>query len=138
MQNSPIGLIGVGLLGTALAERMLAGGFSVLGYDLQPPQLDRFRQLGGTPAKDVHQIAGECERIVLCLPDSLVVRSVLDGMKTTLRTGALLIDATTGEPDDTERLARQLNSQGIGYLDATIAGSSEQVRRGEAVVILGG
>ena len=56
----------------------------------------------------------------------------------TLRPGTLLIDATTGDPDETAALAGGLAARGIGYVDATIAGSSEQVRRGEASVIVGG
>ena len=55
MSESPIGLIGVGLLGTALAERMLAVGRLVLGYDRERGQLERLSALGGlrhTPVAD--------------------------------------------------------------------------------------
>ena len=138
MQNSPIGLIGVGLLGTALAERMLAAGLTVVGYDREPQQLDRLAQQGGLRAENASQIAARCEQIVLCLPDSTVVRTVMDSMASSLRPGRQIIDATTGDPNDTEDLAQQLSGQGIGYIDATIAGSSQQVRRGEAVVMIGG
>jgi len=47
MVDSPIGLIGVGLLGTALAERILAVGFDVLGHDLNPSAGEGLRALGG-------------------------------------------------------------------------------------------
>jgi 3-hydroxyisobutyrate dehydrogenase-like beta-hydroxyacid dehydrogenase len=50
----------------------------------------------------------------------------------------LLVDATTGDPDATAALAARLRERGIHYVDATIAGSSEQTRQGQAVVILGG
>jgi len=79
-----------------------------------------------------------CEQIVFCLPDSAVVGRIVDELAGELLPGTVLIDATTGDPDDTQRLAQSLAGQGIMYLDATIAGSSEQVRRGEAVVMIGG
>jgi 3-hydroxyisobutyrate dehydrogenase-like beta-hydroxyacid dehydrogenase len=138
MPDSPIGLVGVGLLGTALAERMLAAGIPILGHDLAPAPLDRLAQLGGTPLGDIHQIPARCDGIVLCLPDSHVVASVVDAWGDKLTPGTLLIDATTGEPEVTEALGESLNRRGISYIDATIAGSSEQVRSGEAVVIVGG
>jgi 3-hydroxyisobutyrate dehydrogenase-like beta-hydroxyacid dehydrogenase len=137
MSDSPIGLIGVGLLGTALAERMLACGNAVLGYDPRPEQLDRLELLGGRRASGVAEIAA-AEKIVLCLPDSAVVASVLREIGDRLQPGTLLIDATTGHPDATAALAGRLRSRGIGYVDATLAGSSEQLRRGEATVICGG
>ena len=74
----------------------------------------------------------------MCLPDSKVVAVVVQSLENDLQPGTLLIDATTGDPDDTATLAARLRERGIGYVDATIAGSSEQVRQGQAVVIIGG
>lgn len=138
MTKSPIGLIGVGLLGTALAERMLAAGLPVLGFDLNPPQLAALTQLGGQSAASASEIASRCQTIVLCLPNSRIVAELVQSLDNHLQPGALLIDATTGDPDDTAALAARLRNRGIGYVDATIAGSSEQVRQGEATVICGG
>ena len=138
MENSPIGLVGVGLLGTALAERMLAGGFAVHGFDLNPSQSERLRQFGGVAATAVTDLAHPCNRIVLCLPDSNIAASVVDQLGHGLRSGTLLIDATTGDPDVVAALAGRLQDRGIGYVDATIVGSSEQVRQGHATAFLSG
>jgi 3-hydroxyisobutyrate dehydrogenase-like beta-hydroxyacid dehydrogenase len=138
MDDSPIGLIGIGLLGTALAERMLDAGVSVIGYDRDPSAAERLRGLGGRLAAEVGALADECDQIVLCLPDSHVVASVVNEIADRLTAGKIVIDATTGDPDATMALASQLSARGVGYIDATIAGSSEQARRGEAVVIIGG
>jgi 3-hydroxyisobutyrate dehydrogenase-like beta-hydroxyacid dehydrogenase len=138
MENSPIGLVGVGLLGTALAERMLAGGFAVHGFDLNPSQSERLRQFGGVAATAVTDLTHPCNRIVLCLPDSNIAASVVDQLGHGLRSGTLLIDATTGDPDVVAALAGRLQDRGIGYVDATIVGSSEQVRQGHATAFLSG
>jgi 6-phosphogluconate dehydrogenase (decarboxylating) len=97
MSDSPIGLIGVGLLGTALAERMLAGGLTVVGYDHLPNQLDRLTQLGGLRAASSREVAARCQQVVLCLPDSQIVAKVVEELKDDLRPSSLLIDATTGD-----------------------------------------
>jgi 3-hydroxyisobutyrate dehydrogenase-like beta-hydroxyacid dehydrogenase len=138
MSDSPIGLVGVGLLGAALVERMLAAGLPVMGFDLKASEVERLRGLGGRAATTPAEIAARCDCIVLCLPDSRIVAQVMDQFGSGLRPGTLLIDATTGDPDQTASLGQRLGGQGIGYVDATIAGSSEQVRQGQAVVIIGG
>ncbi|MBW8884703.1 MAG: NAD(P)-dependent oxidoreductase, partial [Planctomycetia bacterium] len=74
----------------------------------------------------------------LCLPNSDLVEQVLRDISDHLRADALVVDATTGDPDETEAIAMRLALRGIGYVDATIAGSSEQARRGDATVIIGG
>lgn len=137
MTESPIGLLGVGLLGTALAERMLAGNLSVLGFDLDPARGPALEQLGGRFAAAA-AVAAACDTIVLCLPDSAIVAATIQQLEGELRLGTLLIDATTGDPDQTAVLAARLKARGIDYVDATIAGSSEQARLGEAVVMIGG
>jgi 3-hydroxyisobutyrate dehydrogenase-like beta-hydroxyacid dehydrogenase len=138
MDKSPIGLVGIGLLGSALAERMLAAGLQVFGFDVDGSRGTRLKELGGQFAAAPSEVTASCEQIVLCLPDSNVVASVLSAMGETISASALVIDATTGDPDSMAMLAGQLAERGIGYIDATIAGSSEQVRHGEAVVIVGG
>ena len=138
MQHSPIGLIGSGLLGSALAERMLAAGMPVVGYDRDPAAQDRLVQLGGERAAASAEVACRCRCLVVCLPDSRVVAGVIAELGENLSPGALVIDATTGDPEETGTLAERLAGRGIGYVDATIAGSSDQARRGAAVIILGG
>jgi 3-hydroxyisobutyrate dehydrogenase-like beta-hydroxyacid dehydrogenase len=62
----------------------------------------------------------------------------VDDLAGALSAGTLVIDATTGDPEATVALAARLAQQEIGYVDATIAGSSEQARQGDAVVLCGG
>jgi 3-hydroxyisobutyrate dehydrogenase-like beta-hydroxyacid dehydrogenase len=138
MNDSPIGLIGVGLLGMALAERMLAGRLEVVGYDLAAGQLEKLRAAGGALAPSAAAVASRCDVLVVCLPDSDAVAELLAQIESSLRANALLIDATTGDPERTAALAARLATKQIGFVDATIAGSSEQARSGAAVVICGG
>jgi 3-hydroxyisobutyrate dehydrogenase-like beta-hydroxyacid dehydrogenase len=132
-----VGLIGLGLVGSALAGRFLASGLPVLGFDVRPERAEALRQLGGDPAPNVEALAS-CPRIVLSLPDSEKVREVLDALEHLLRPGRIVIDTTTGEPDRAAEAGRRLEALGVSYLDATISGSSEQVRSAEATVIAGG
>jgi 3-hydroxyisobutyrate dehydrogenase-like beta-hydroxyacid dehydrogenase len=123
-----IGIIGVGLLGSAIVARLTAAGYEVLGYDIMPN-----RRRGAGSAQEV---ASKCRTIILCLPTSGVVAEVLAAME--LVPGTTIIDATTGEPEAMAAMGVKLAKASIDYLDATVLGSSTVVRNGAAVVMAGG
>lgn len=133
----PIGMIGLGLLGSALAERMLHAGYEIHGYDLSAKRMAEHVARGGRAIESIAEVASR-QTIVLCLPDSHIVELVIQQLQPTLQPGSLLIDATTGDPEATVALAQRLSTQRISYVDATIGGSSQQVRAGTAIVISGG
>lgn len=136
--NSPekIGLIGAGLMGTALAERLLAAGFRVVAWDRDASRLAAAAALGAEAASGVAMMGANCRRTIFSLPDSNVVAEVLSGMEGSL--SEIVIDTTTGDPAHAVRLAASLAERGVSYLDATFSGSSEQLRRGEALCMVGG
>lgn len=132
------GLVGLGLMGSALAARLRGGGFGVLGFDVSAEQLRALRELGGQPAGDAREVAGQCRRVILSLPTSRVAREVIGQLGDQLRPGHVILDTTTGDPRDAAEVGQQLEQRGVAYLDATISGSSAQVRRGEVTVLAGG
>lgn len=140
--NSPdspsLGLIGIGLLGSVLAERLVAGGFAVRGFDLDPTRLDAFRRIGGHAVAGSQAVLTQSDRIVLSLPSHREVAALVHEHSSALRPGVTLIDTTTGDPATAEVLAQELASRGVNYVDATISGSSTQVREGTAVMMVGG
>ncbi len=133
-----VGVIGLGLLGSALAHRILCSGNGVLGYDLQARQREQLEEAGGQAADSPVEVARACQVLVLSLPDADVVATVISAIEPALRAGQTVIDTTTGEPLAAESLGRRLNQRGAGFLDATIAGSSVQVRDGLAIAMVGG
>lgn len=133
-----IGLIGVGLIGTAIAERLIAGEFKVVGWDLDPTALQSLKRLGGVPADDAMAVLRTCDHVLLSLPSHHEVDQVIDACRSTLRRGQIVIDTTTGDPLSTERVAEKLAALEVGYLDATISGNSAQVRTGAVTLMVGG
>jgi len=134
----PVGLIGLGLMGTALAERLRGGGYEVRGYDIDPARNQLLAASGGKVAAGVADIASACGRLLLSLPDSAVVDAVLADMGPSLVAGRIIIDTSTGDPERAMATGQRLAARGIDYLDATISGSSQQAREGQAVVLAGG
>jgi 3-hydroxyisobutyrate dehydrogenase-like beta-hydroxyacid dehydrogenase len=133
-----VGMIGLGLLGSAISEKLLAAGNKVLGFDVSAACRERLKAIGGTPVESPIAVAQQCDVILLSLPDSNVVASVLDSLTANLRPGHRIIDTSTGEPQHTVEIAALLSKQGIEYLDANVLGSSVQARAGDVVVMVGG
>jgi 3-hydroxyisobutyrate dehydrogenase-like beta-hydroxyacid dehydrogenase len=135
-----VGLIGLGLMGTALAERFVGGKLRVLGYDVDARRRGTLKggDSSASVADDAAGVFAGCDRVVLSLPTSDIVRRVLRDASDSVRAGQLVIDTTTGSPDDAAELGQQLAARGIAYVDATVSGSSEQVRTRQAIVMAGG
>lgn len=115
-----VGLFGVGLLGSAIADRLTAAGQAWIGYDPARPEL--------AASPDV--VLASANTLILCLPDSRHTAQLLasvNGPRT-------VIDTTTGDPAEMAQFARQRQ---IRYLDVTIGGSSAHLRAGDAVLMAG-
>jgi 2-hydroxy-3-oxopropionate reductase len=135
---APLGLIGLGLLGSALASRLLQAGRNVVGFDIAHERRTEFESQGGIAATSAGDLAGRCPTLLLSLPTSEVVSKVIGEIAPRLQPAALVIDTTTGDPHEMEGFASRLDGAGVEYVDASVAGSSEQVRQGQAVLLAGG
>ena len=134
----PIGLIGLGLMGGALAARLLRAGFVVVGCDIDPTCCAAFVKQGGDSLGTTEDVLRRCDRVIFSLPSHREVAQVIAEASEALRPGQIIIDTTTGHPTATMELAGELAVRGVTYLDATISGNSAQVRDGFAVVMVGG
>ena len=130
----PIGIIGLGLMGTAMGKRLLEQGQKVIVWNRTKDKAADLLALGATWSD--HPLV-QCDRVIISLFTSGVVSEVIGLMAADLRPGQLLIDTTTGEPDEVVALAKSLDQREVRYLDAPISGSSEQTYRGEASVMVG-
>ncbi len=138
MAAQRIGLIGLGLLGAAIAERLVGSGYAVHGFDIEESRRSILGKLGGFPARSAEKVATECESVLLSLPDSGVVAEVLQRIDSALQPSSTIMDTTTGAPEDAIAFGETLARSGHHYLDTTVGGSSDQVRQHEAIVIAGG
>src|SRR2546430_16985616 len=77
--RTPVGLVGIGLLGQAFAHRLLDAGFEVVGFDVDPAKNAKLAELGGRPASSVADLARRCDPIGLAgfSPDQ--VGTVIEG-----------------------------------------------------------
>ena len=134
-ENQQIGVIGLGLLGSALAERLLSAGFRVAVHNRTKDKAQSLIDRGATWSDNP---IADCDRTVLCLYTTETVKEVLTQMHHTDFPGRTLIDTTTGNPQQTAELGAELAELGTDYLESPIAASSQQTREGQAVAFVAG
>jgi 3-hydroxyisobutyrate dehydrogenase-like beta-hydroxyacid dehydrogenase len=135
MNQQRVGIIGLGLMGTAIGERLLAAGFEVLVWNRTRAKADPLVAAGASWSDNP---LADCDRVVLSLFTSDTVQEVLGQLDSGLHADQILIDTTTGQHEQAAALAARLADRGVAYLDAPVSGSSEQTRRGEVTTIVGG
>lgn len=138
LAKKTIGLIGLGLMGSALAYRLEQNGFSLLGYDIAPEQAEGFRSLGFETTASAREVVKECDPIIFSVMTTTQVADTLRASADDLRPEQIIIDCSTGEPDDMATLGEWLSHKDVGYVDATIAGNSDETRKGSVLTLVGG
>ena len=136
-----IAVIGVGLLGSAVASRLLAGGFAVTGYDSRPEQLKALGPRGLRGASSLKEAATGADAVFTILPSLETVEAAIlgpGGLLAGLARSATVIQMSTISPTLTRRLGEAAASAGVGFLDAPMSGTSAMVERGDCTIFAGG
>lgn len=138
--HNTIGIVGLGLVGSALAQRLMAAGFQVTGFDLRAEAREALAAQGGQAAATLADVAAAASCIVLAVFNTDDVLGVVEGADGLLSVPGVrcIIDCSTGTPDALEALAARLKARGVDFIEAPLSGSSQQIAAGAATLLLGG
>ncbi len=128
-----MGMVGLGLLGHALASRLRAAGHAVIGFDVAPERQDALVALGGIAAADASEVATRSEAVCTVLPSLAAVEDVVAG----LDEANVIIQMSTISPGLTARLARLAADRGQTFLDCPVSGTASMVARGDGIIFVG-
>jgi 3-hydroxyisobutyrate dehydrogenase-like beta-hydroxyacid dehydrogenase len=133
-----IGLIGAGMMGQGMAANLLKHGHdvTVIAHRNRSP-IEALIAEGAREAKDLAPMARECSVIFLCVSTAKVVEETVDRLRPHLRSGQIIVDSGTSEPEATRRIARGLAHLRVAYADAPLTGGPEQAAKGELGVMCG-
>jgi 3-hydroxyisobutyrate dehydrogenase-like beta-hydroxyacid dehydrogenase len=144
----PVGVIGIGLMGEVLAGRLVAAGFSVVGFDIDPAKTARLEELGARAAASIADLARAANPIVLAVFNTDQVEEVVEkhilptlakpGGKPGSKPGKIVLCTSTCDPDRVAALAGRVTQRGLRFLETPVSGTSEQVRQGDGVGLIGG
>jgi len=136
-----IGLVGVGLLGTAVAGRLRKAGHRVVGFDTAPDRMRALVTMGGEAAASARAVALASEAVCTLLPTLAAVETAIlgpDGVAAAGKSGQVVIQMSTISPALSVRLAAESRARGLDFLDCPVSGTSGVVARGEGMLFVGG
>ena len=136
-----IAIIGVGLLGSAVASRLLEGGFKVAGYDTRRSQLTALEPRGLVAAASMADAVAGADAVftILTTPDTVEkVWLAQGGLLDTAPASAVLLQMSTIPPGLARRLGEAARARGFRFLDTPISGTSTSVARGHCTIFVGG
>jgi len=139
--SSPVGLIGIGLLGQAFAHRLLGAELSVMGFDIDPAKRRALETMGGQAAPTIADLAVACAPILIAVFDTGQVEDVVEAQLLPAlgdASGKIVLCASTCDPDRIAALGERAFQRGLRFLETPVSGTSEQVRRGDGVGLIGG
>ena len=70
MESKAVGMIGLGIMGSAMSANLIRAGFKVLGYDVLPRRREELKKAGGSAARSYRQVAAGCDIVMTSLPSS--------------------------------------------------------------------
>jgi 3-hydroxyisobutyrate dehydrogenase-like beta-hydroxyacid dehydrogenase len=141
MRQSPIAIVGLGLMGEVYAQRLIDAGIPVIGFDIDPARRARLADIGGEPVASIAELAAPARAILIAVFNTAQVEDVIDNHLLPAlgeASGKIVVVMSTCDPDQVAALAARAMPRGIRYLDVPVSGTSDQVRRGDGVALIGG
>jgi 3-hydroxyisobutyrate dehydrogenase len=131
-----VAFIGLGAMGYPMAGH-LARRFPTLVWNRTFQKALKHQEAFGSRAVPLEEVA-EAGVILTCLPTTKEVAQVAERLLPHLRPGTHWVDATSGDPEESRRLAERLREKGVVYLDAPVSGGTAGAEKGTLTVMLGG
>jgi putative dehydrogenase len=136
MSQTSVGVVGFGLMGEVYAGRLIAAGFSVVAFDVDPAKAERMTKIGVRPST-LPDIARDCDPIVLAVFSTDQVEDVVERALLPAAAGKIVICTSTCDPDRIAALGARIAGQ-LRFLEVPVSGASEQVRQGDGLGLIGG
>jgi 2-hydroxy-3-oxopropionate reductase len=135
-----IGFVGLGIMGHPMALNLIKGGHQLYVFGKRRLPAD-VREAGATVCDTLKEIAERSEVVILIVPDTPDVKSVLfdpEGIAEGLSPGKTVVDMSSISPIETKEFAAAINQKGCDYLDAPVSGGEVGARAASLTIMVGG
>jgi 3-hydroxyisobutyrate dehydrogenase-like beta-hydroxyacid dehydrogenase len=136
-----LGFIGLGNMGSRIAQRLLDHGYPLVAYDKNIAKAEAVAAKRGFAAKSIQELTRTVDVILSCLTNDEAVQSVYagpEGVFAQARPGAIVLEMSTISPESSRELHRLGTKSGIEVLDVAISGSTPAAEQGILTLLAGG
>jgi L-threonate 2-dehydrogenase len=138
MRNSKVGIVGLGIMGSAMAANLMRAGFTVVGYDPMAACRSRHRKAGGKVAESARGVAGLAGILITSLPSAKALSQVVEELLLSGKSKQIVIETSTLPIEVKEAARKRLARAGITLLDCPLSGTGAQARVKDLVVYASG
>ena len=139
--QAKLGFIGLGNMGSRIAQRLLDHGYPLVAYDMNIAKAEAIVAKGGFAAKNILELTRTVDVILSCLTNDEAVQSVYagpEGVFAQARPGTIVLEMSTISPESSRELHRLGAKSGIEVLDVAISGSTPAAEQGTLTLLAGG
>ena len=133
-----VGMLGVGIMGRAMAANLVKAGFVVSGYDPDPKAVKRLKAAGGTPCANAGDMAGTVDVIICALPSPEALHSAAQQITACGHRKLLVVETSTLDITDKTAARDALQAKGIVMLDCPLSGTGAQAVHKDLTVYASG
>jgi len=137
---SNIGFIGLGIMGAPMAGHLQAGGHTIHTVQHRTPTPKALIDAGAVVCESMRQVAEHCDVIIIMVPDTPQVDSVLfgpDGVAAGLSPGKVVVDMSSISPIETKAFAARINELNCEYVDAPVSGGEVGAKAASLTIMVG-
>ena len=138
MESKAVGMIGLGIMGSAMSSNLIKAGFEVVGYDVLPQRRKNHTKAGGTAVRSCREVARGSDIIVTSLPSSEALLNITAELAGSARANQIVIETSTLPIPVKEEARKRLATRHAILLDCTLSGTGAHARVKDLVVYASG
>ncbi|MBV8835703.1 MAG: NAD(P)-dependent oxidoreductase [Alphaproteobacteria bacterium] len=137
-KGQAVGIIGLGIMGGAIAENLAAAGWQVVGFDIEKKRCDEAKAAGVEIAASAAAVAGKAMNILISLPKPEALMATVAAIADAKLPRRVIVELSTFALDDKQEAEAQLRAAGHTMLDCPLSGTGSQARNKDLVVYASG
>jgi 3-hydroxyisobutyrate dehydrogenase len=137
-KNRRVGLLGVGLMGSAMAHRLLDQGIPVIAWDRDPDQLRAVEGRGGEPAEAPSEVVSGAGVVITMLPTAAVVLDVVEPLLEDWAQDTIWLQMSSVGAAEADQLTQVAEAHAVTLIDAPVSGSTHPAEEGELTILASG
>jgi 3-hydroxyisobutyrate dehydrogenase len=137
-KQTRVGLLGLGLMGSAMARRLLDQGFPTVVWDRSPEKVKALESAGAEPAENAEDVVREVDLVITMLPTADVVLQVVEPLLEDWPQETIWVQMSSVGANEADQLTWTAKSHGVTLIDAPVSGSTHPAREGQLTVLASG
>ena len=136
--DRPVGLLGTGLMGSAMAHRLLSQGLAVVAWDREPDHVKPLEQRGADVADTASEVVNKAQAVITMLPTVEVVLAVVEPLLDEWPEHTIWLQMSSVGAAEADQLAQLAAARGVVLVDAPVSGSTHPAEEGHLTILASG